>query len=320
VHGCSNTLGCCVQAFKYNTLETLYLVTAMFILLAGTWLHSCGFFWHRPSPSIRSAAPFSRASRVAPAAPCPSRTSMTRPHVYTHWRLFPPHPLHASCCAPPPHTHLATPAHARHLALPVGMAFQSGVAAVNSTPHLALTWAVAVVLVGCVALFLGMLGVEVWRSVHFARRVHSVRKASIKASPVGRAAQASRQWTNTSLQWTDNPLFPSGAGVVLTGVGLPAPLKPDQAGGGAGGPALSVARPLFPPPLPPPPPPLHSERLQRQGQSTPPQNIVPALHSTLTSMDHLRAHRASRVSSARSSAASSGSYFSDSLPSHAHDW
>jgi hypothetical protein len=46
------------------------------------------------------------------------------------------------------------------------MAFQSGVAAVDSTPHLALTWLVAVVLVTCVALFLGMLAVEVWHSAH----------------------------------------------------------------------------------------------------------------------------------------------------------
>lgn len=56
------------------------------------------------------------------------------------------------------------------------MAFQSGVAAVGSGPHLALTWLVAIVLVACITLFLGMLAVEVWRSVRFARRVADARK------------------------------------------------------------------------------------------------------------------------------------------------
>jgi hypothetical protein len=61
------------------------------------------------------------------------------------------------------------------------MAFQSGVAAVGSGPHLALTWLVAIVLVTCIALFLGMLGVEIWRSVRFARRVAAARRVSVSA-------------------------------------------------------------------------------------------------------------------------------------------
>jgi hypothetical protein len=57
------------------------------------------------------------------------------------------------------------------------MAFQSGVAAVNSTPHLALTWLVAIVLVSCILLFLGMLALEVWRSVRFARHMLALTKS-----------------------------------------------------------------------------------------------------------------------------------------------
>ncbi len=55
------------------------------------------------------------------------------------------------------------------LSLSAGMAFQSGVAAVNSSPHLALTWLVAIVLVACVALFVGMLAVEVSGRARFVR-------------------------------------------------------------------------------------------------------------------------------------------------------
>ncbi len=32
---------CNVQTFKYNTLETLYLVTSLFILLAGKYSATC---------------------------------------------------------------------------------------------------------------------------------------------------------------------------------------------------------------------------------------------------------------------------------------
>jgi amino acid transporter len=51
-----------------------------------------------------------------------------------------------------------------------GMAFQSGVTAEGSGPHAALTWTVALVLVTCVGLFMGMLALEVYRSYRFARR------------------------------------------------------------------------------------------------------------------------------------------------------
>jgi hypothetical protein len=60
-----------------------------------------------------------------------------------------------------------------------GMAFQSGVTVEGSGSHSALTWAVALVLVTCVCLFMAMLGLEVYRSYRFARRaVAAVRRTA----------------------------------------------------------------------------------------------------------------------------------------------
>jgi hypothetical protein len=87
------------------------------------------------------------------------------------------------------------------------MAFQSGVAAEGSGPHVALTWVVALVLVSCVALFVLLLAVELYRSYRFARRVvHAVRKASASAK-----RRLSRVGSVVSL-----PLAPGG-GVQATG-------------------------------------------------------------------------------------------------------
>jgi hypothetical protein len=103
-----------------------------------------------------------------------------------------------------------------HFGACAGMAFQSGVAAVNSTPHLALTWLVAVVLVACILLFVGMLSIEVWRSVQFARRMHAVRRASIVSSPVRRASRASREYTDNPLNARRSSSSPlSGAAVTV---------------------------------------------------------------------------------------------------------
>jgi hypothetical protein len=99
-------------------------------------------------------------------------------------------------------------------AVPAGMAFQSGVATVGSTPHLALTWLVAVVLVACIFLFLGMLAIEVWRSVLFARRVHAVRRASTVSSPVGRASRPSRKFTDNPLHAQRSSATPSSDAAV----------------------------------------------------------------------------------------------------------
>jgi hypothetical protein len=60
-----------------------------------------------------------------------------------------------------------------------GMAFQSGVTTAGSGSHVALTWAVALVLVTCVCIFMGMLALEVYRSYRFARLVGTVRRASM---------------------------------------------------------------------------------------------------------------------------------------------
>jgi hypothetical protein len=132
------------------------------------------------------------------------------------------------------------------------MAFQSGVAAVDSTPHLALTWLVAVVLVACILLFLGMLSVEVWRSVQFARRVQAVRRASTASSPVGRASRPSRQFTDNPLN-ARRPFAPTGLGAAATARGAtadPALLPPEEALTDA--PAVARALTLTRPPPPPP--------------------------------------------------------------------
>jgi hypothetical protein len=76
------------------------------------------------------------------------------------------------------------------------MTFQSGVAAVGGAPYLTLTWLVATVLSACIALFLGMLALEVWRSVRFARRVLAVRKGHAGTSAgAGRVSRVGRRHT-----------------------------------------------------------------------------------------------------------------------------
>ena len=62
-----------------------------------------------------------------------------------------------------------------------GMTFQSGVTAVGSNVHLALTYIVAIVLVLCVGCFVGILAVEVLRSVQFARHLRRKRKQPLSS-------------------------------------------------------------------------------------------------------------------------------------------
>ncbi len=119
-----------------------------------------------------------------------------------------------------------------------GMAFQSGVAAAGSGPHLLLTYAVAAVLVGSVCVFVAMLAVEVWNSVRFARRVHRTVRRATALQGAG-AAQAVGAWTN-------NPL--KGGPAAAAGVTAPA-------AGGSRPSIAPLARAPAPPPLPPPPPP-----------------------------------------------------------------
>lgn len=128
-----------VYTFKYNTLETLYLVTSLFILLAG-------------------------------------------------------------------------------------MAFQSGVATVGSGPHVVLTWLVAVVLVTCIGLFVGVLSVEVWQSIKFARRVAVVMRKAASTSGPRRATSVIRSSESASLP-------AAGGWIVSNPLNLKDPISgPPQAG------------------------------------------------------------------------------------------
>lgn len=121
----------CAQTFKHNTLETLYLVTSLFILLAGT----------------------------------------------RRWQyLEDSHYQQMNWCG---------------IVFATGMTFQSGVAAVGGGAHLALTWLVALVLVSCISLFAGMLVLEVWRSVRFARTVAVAARKAAQATGPRRATRAS---------------------------------------------------------------------------------------------------------------------------------
>ncbi len=158
------------QTFKYNTLETLYLGTAMFILLSG----ACSAYLQLSE--VESV--FGACWKCVDVCVCDSCRNNA------------------------------------------GMAFQSGVAAVGSAPHVILTWLVAFVLVACILLFFGMVVLEVWRSVQFARRVHAMRSAPSK---VGRA--------NTHRQpWTENPM---ARGVEPSEVRPPGPPPPPPSKWGA---------------------------------------------------------------------------------------
>lgn len=80
-----------------------------------------------------------------------------------------------------------------------GMAFQSGVTAEGSGPHAALTWTVALVLVTCVGLFMGMLTLEVYRSYRFARRFKVARSSwSLGSAPRRRSRQVAKPTGTTS--------------------------------------------------------------------------------------------------------------------------
>lgn len=175
-----------------------------------------------------------------------------------------------------------------------GMTFESGVTASGSSAHTALTVLVALVLVGCVTVFLGMLGREVWNSVRFARRHRRmsvvVRRQSavaalagsaprshlgpaqagiVPASDVGPTKASSATTTIAAANtWTVNPLK-GGAGVD------PGPPLPGQASGyvQAGGrdkssTATAASAPPWHPPPPPPSPhaPASSATLDGSGR------------------------------------------------------
>ena len=112
-----------------------------------------------------------------------------------------------------------------------GMAFQSGVTAVGSRSHLALTWLVAIVLVACIGLFVGVLVAEVWRSVQFARKMAALKIAAARPGPRRRSATATSGWSMA------NPLGPVGsAGMAIGSMGSPASpgMGPAQRGDAVG--------------------------------------------------------------------------------------
>jgi hypothetical protein len=169
-----------------------------------------------------------------------------------------------------------------------GMAFQSGVTAEGSGSHALLTWVVAVVLVACVSVFVGMLALEVYRSYRFARRAVAAvqrvvqagrrrlsnitptgatgRRLSITTSGVagslggfsGGAPRPVRRESSVAslatpgVQATVQPTaaFPPAINKLPTSEWVTNPLR-------VGPRTLFVAKPIAPPvpPVPPPPPP-----------------------------------------------------------------
>jgi hypothetical protein len=136
-----------------------------------------------------------------------------------------------------------------------GMAFQSGVTAEGSGSHTILTWAVALVLVACITLFLAVLVAEVFRSYRFATRLVDIRRSSVvgrqKAGDplTGRrvALGASRikdASTDVTVAWTS--LVPGGRSGPACSTG-------PVSGRGKATPTGMSPR-LVPPPPPPPPP------------------------------------------------------------------
>jgi hypothetical protein len=128
-----------------------------------------------------------------------------------------------------------------------GMTFQSGVTASGSGAYTALTVLVAVVLVGCVGVFVAMLAREVWNSVRFAKRRHS---AAGQRGTLVDPARHSRGKQLAPLSWVPNPLKGTPAGAAVEDRSN----RPQTSPGSPLGSPWS--HPLAPPPPPPPPSPI----------------------------------------------------------------
>jgi hypothetical protein len=100
------------------------------------------------------------------------------------------------------------------------MTFQSGITAAGSRSYYTLIYVVAIVLVACVSMFLGVLALEVWRSLRFAKRVDKHRRRSRVASVLGSSstfalasgtsssASSDRNRRHSSMPgWMSNPLM-----------------------------------------------------------------------------------------------------------------
>lgn len=156
-----------------------------------------------------------------------------------------------------------------------GMAFQSGVTAEGSGSHTSLTWAVALVLVACVSIFVGMLALEVYRSYRFARRavaaVQRVVQAGKRRLSIGTPAASggAAPVAGSAVSGSSGSSgLPMNGGVVNQAVSAPPAVSAVSRSHAAewvtnplrrAGPrALTVAEPATTPP-PPPPPPAMSE-------------------------------------------------------------
>ena len=171
-----------------------------------------------------------------------------------------------------------------------GMTFQSGVTESGSGGHTALTVLVALVLVGCVALFVAMLGREVWNSARFARRQRRIRVAASGKrprvvdgpSPLGASGVPSGR--AQAALWTLNPLKGGS-----TAPGLPPPL---------------AALPPPPPPPGPPPPPVGSSPAMGAAPAGHDKGISKLSAEGLGSQRHGRVMFVARANSVRAAAAS----------------
>ena len=79
------------------------------------------------------------------------------------------------------------------------MTFQSGVTAVGGRPYYLLTYVVAIVLVACVSAFVSVLGLEVWRSVRFARKLKHVKRQATASASESATASTRRSHADHSL-------------------------------------------------------------------------------------------------------------------------
>ncbi len=97
-----------------------------------------------------------------------------------------------------------------------GMTFQSGVAVAGSGSYVVLTYLVAFVLVACVGVFVGVLGLELWRSFRYTKTLRlstRARRASgnigtqgLSSSSTGVVVSTRAGTPATNADWVTNPL------------------------------------------------------------------------------------------------------------------
>jgi hypothetical protein len=186
-----------------------------------------------------------------------------------------------------------------------GMAFQSGVTAVGSGPHLLLTYAVAVVLIACVAVFAGMLTLEVWNSLRFARRARKTIRRAATLPDIGLRASgdSSRPDGNQHAGaggWTHNPLKATSGAVPGPGHGswhaAPPKTVPE------------------PPPLPRPPPGPPSTRFPLSETVSLSMPEPDAVGGGSRSDVHARQERIARMTPVKATGSSRGTFVHHAAP------